>query len=48
MKKVRANYFKAFDKLKDQEKVVVVDGNTNLQKVEEAILNEINKLGIKQ
>ena len=48
MKKVRANYFKAFDKLKDQEKVVVVDGNTNLQEVEEAILNEINKLGIKQ
>ena len=48
MKKVRANYFKAFEKLKDQEKVVVVDGNKNLQKVEEAILNEINKLGIKQ
>ncbi len=48
MKKVRANYFKAFDKLKDQEKVVIVDGNTNLQKVEAAILNEINKLGIKQ
>jgi len=47
MKKVRANYFKAFEKLKDQEKVVVVDGNKNLQKVEEAILNEINKLGIK-
>jgi dTMP kinase len=47
MKKVRANYFKAFDKLRDQEKVVVVDGNTNQQKVEEAILNEINKLGIK-
>ncbi len=48
MKKVRANYFKAFDKLKGQEKIAIVDGNTNMQEVEEAILNEINKLGIKQ
>ena len=48
MQKVRANYFKAFDKLRDKEKIVVVDGNTSLQKVEDAIFNEINKLGLKQ
>jgi len=47
MKKVRANYFKAFDILKDKEQIVVINGNTSLDKVEDAILNEINKFGIK-
>ncbi len=47
MKKVRTNYFKAFEILKDKEKIVVVDGNKSLQKVEDSIINEINKLGLK-
>ena len=47
MKKVRANYFKAFEILKDKEKIVVINGNTRPDKVEDAILNEINKFGIK-
>jgi len=46
MKKVRANYFKAFDLLKDKENIVVIDGNKSLQGVEDAVLNEINKFGI--
>ncbi len=44
MKKVRANYFKAFEKLKDQEKIVVVDGNVDMFEVENAIFNEIIKI----
>ena len=44
MEKVRINYFKAFDRLKDREKIAVVDGNTTPKKVEDAILNEISKL----
>ncbi len=44
MEQVRANYFKAFDLLKDIEKIVVIDGNIPPEKVEEAILNEIKKL----
>ena len=43
MKKVRANYFKAFDALKDLEKIVVIDGNTSMEKVEDRIFNEIKK-----
>ena len=44
MEKVRINYFQAFDRLKDSEKIAVVDGNTTPKKVEDAILNEISKL----
>jgi len=44
MKNVRINYFKAFDRLKDSEKIAVVDGNTTPEKVEDSILNEISKL----
>lgn len=44
MKNVRINYFKAFDRLKDSEKIAVVDGNRSPEKVEDAILNEISKL----
>jgi dTMP kinase len=48
MKKVRANYFKAFDILKDKEKIAVIDGNRSMQKVEDAVFNEINKLENRQ
>lgn len=34
MENVRANYFKAFDKLKDKENVVIVDGSGSAEKVE--------------
>ena len=44
MKNVRINYLKAFDRLKDSEKIAVVDGNRSPEKVEDAILNEISKL----
>ncbi|MCK5164086.1 MAG: dTMP kinase [Desulfobacula sp.] len=44
MKKVRTNYFKAFDILRDQEKIAIIDGNTTMEIVEEEILNKIKKL----
>jgi dTMP kinase len=44
MKKVRTNYFKAFDSLRDFEKIVIVDGNTTMEKVEENILQEVKKV----
>ena len=44
MEKVRINYFKAFDRLKDSEKIAVVDGNRSSKRVEDAILNEISQL----
>ncbi|WP_457554143.1 dTMP kinase [Desulfobacula sp.] len=44
MKKVRANYFKAFDTLKDLEKVVIINGNSSMEKVEDAISKEIKKI----
>lgn len=43
MKKVRANYFKAFDALKGSEKIVVIDGNRSMETVEEEILQEVKK-----
>lgn len=43
MKKVRANYFKAFELLKNEEKVVVVDGNTTIDQVEQSIKDVILK-----
>lgn len=41
MKKVRANYFKAFEALKDDENVAVVDGNTSIDLVEKAIKDTV-------
>lgn len=41
MKKVRQNYFQAFDRLKDEENVVVIDGNFLPEKVEKSILDAI-------
>ncbi len=45
MKNVRRNYFKVFDRLKGQEHIAVVDGNTTPDKVEMAVLNEIDRVG---
>jgi dTMP kinase len=44
MKHVRANYFKAFDALRQKENIVVVDGNRPVEKVEAAILHEVGKV----
>ncbi|MDD9301468.1 MAG: dTMP kinase [Desulfobacter sp.] len=41
MKQVRANYFKAFDRLKGQETVIVIDGNQTPEKVEQAIWEQV-------
>lgn len=44
MKKVRANYFTAFEKLKGEENIVVVDGNQSIEDVEHNIQNEILRI----
>ena len=44
MKKVRANYFKAFETLKPLETIAVIDGNSATEIVEEAILHEVKKI----
>jgi dTMP kinase len=38
---VRDNYFIAFERLKDQESVVVVDGNASEQEVEQSIWHHV-------
>lgn len=43
MKKVRENYFIAFDRLKEEEKVVVVDANKDLEDVENQVLEVIRE-----
>ncbi len=44
MKNVRINYLKAFDHLKDHEKIAVIDGNDTMEHVSDAIFNEIMKI----
>jgi dTMP kinase len=44
MKKVRTNYLKAFDRLKDLEKIVVIDGNKLVDHVGDDILREVMKI----
>lgn len=41
MKNVRVNYLKAFERLKDLEKIVVIDGNNSVDHVAGAIFHEI-------
>lgn len=41
MKNVRVNYLKAFERLKDLEKIVVIDGNDSVDHVADAIFHEI-------
>jgi dTMP kinase len=43
MKRVRANYFKAFERLKDHEQVVVVDGNGPVETVEKQVKKTIEQ-----
>ncbi len=44
MKKVRDNYFKAFDRLKHQEAVIIIDGNDTQDKVAEKVWDQICQL----
>jgi dTMP kinase len=44
LEKVRANYFLAFETLKEQEKIAIVDGNNTMEKVEDQILQEVMKI----
>ena len=44
MKKVRMNYLKAFEQLKDLEKIVVIDGNNAVDHVGDAIFREVMKI----
>ena len=44
MKKVRTNYLKAFDRLQDLEKIVVIDGNRLADHVGDDIFREVMKI----
>jgi len=43
MKNVRSNYFKAFEALKAFEKIAVINGNSTMENVEDAILHQVTK-----
>jgi dTMP kinase len=44
LKKVRAQYFKAFEKLKDEENIIIINGNQSSESVSEDILERIKPL----
>ncbi|MCG8634679.1 MAG: dTMP kinase [Desulfobacterales bacterium] len=44
MKQVRANYFKAFDRLKHQETVIVINGDDTPDRVAERVWKEVGQL----
>ncbi len=44
MKKVRENYFKAFDRLKHQETVIIIDGNDSSEQVAAKVWEQVCKL----
>jgi dTMP kinase len=44
MQKVREAYFKAFNKLKNEEQILIIDGNDAPDNIELKIWNNINKL----
>jgi thymidylate kinase len=44
MKKVRTNYFKSFERLKDLEKIAVIDGNRLADHVGDDIFREVMKI----
>lgn len=43
---VHQNYFKAIEKIKDQENIVIIDGRPPLEEVYAAVLKEANALGL--
>ncbi|WDP92188.1 MAG: dTMP kinase [Desulfobacter sp.] len=43
MRQVRSNYFKAFDRLKDEERVIVIDGNDTPENVAAAVWKEVRR-----
>lgn len=44
MKNVRLNYLKAFERFKDFEKIAVIDGNTSMDRVGDAIFHQVMKI----
>ncbi len=44
MKQVRANYFLAFERLKDQEEVIIIDGNHSPETVAQKIWEQVSQL----
>ena len=44
LEKVRDNYFKAFELLKEEEKIVIVDGTKTPEEIAEKIWNEVKPL----
>ncbi|MCG8619099.1 MAG: dTMP kinase [Desulfobacterales bacterium] len=44
MKQVRANYFSAFHRLKDQETVIIVDGNAGPEDVADRVWDQVTRL----
>jgi len=43
MKKVRINYLKAFERLKDVEKIAVIDGNNSMEHVADVVFHQVMK-----
>jgi thymidylate kinase len=41
---VRAKYFEAFEKLKDNENIIIIDGNRNSEVIASEILSIINSM----
>jgi dTMP kinase len=44
LEKVRQNYFQAFDKLKDEENIFIVDGSSDPEIVSESIWEKITSM----
>lgn len=47
LEKVRNNYFKAFDLLKDEEKVLIVDGTKSVEEIAEEIWKQVREICIR-
>lgn len=46
LEKVRENYFKAFELLKQEEKVVIVDGTKSVEEIAEEIWKQVKKIAL--
>lgn len=44
LKAVRVNYFKAFERLKAEETIILINGNGSIEEVEERILKEVKNV----
>ncbi len=46
LRETRNNYFKAFDKLRDSEKVIIIDGHGSAEEVHRAVVEVIEKMDV--